>query len=103
MPCRLTVTEKYGISGRARLFEVIERVTQLNNGRRRQLAGRQFAGKSVSEDELNSHPELEADYIAATPRMALYVKYSTRIYDIYLKYISETTYMYTPSTRFSWT
>ena len=81
--------KKYGISGRARLFEVIERVTQLNNGRRRQLAGRQFAGKSVSEDELNSHPELEADYIAATPRMALYVKYSTRIYDIYLKYISE--------------
>ena len=81
--------KKYGISGRARLFEVVERVTQLNNGRRRQLAGRQFAGKSVSEDELNSHPELEADYIAATPRMALYVKYSTRIYDIYLKYISE--------------
>lgn len=81
--------KKYGISGRARLFEVIERVTQLNNGRRRQLAGRQFAGKSVSEDELNSHPELEADYIVATPRMALYVKYSTRIYDIYLKYISE--------------
>ncbi len=81
--------KKYGISGRARLFDVIERVTQLNNGRRRQLAGRQFAGKSVSEDELNSHPELEADYIAATPRMALYVKYSTRIYDIYLKYISE--------------
>lgn len=81
--------KKYGISGRARLFEVIEHVTQLNNGRRRQLAGRQFAGKSVSEDELNSHPELEADYIVATPRMALYVKYSTRIYDIYLKYISE--------------
>ena len=81
--------KKYGISGRARLFEVIERVTQVNNERRRKLGGRPFAGKSVSEDELNSHPELEVDYIAATPRMAHYIKFSTRIYDIYLKYIAE--------------
>lgn len=81
--------KKYGISGRARLFEVIQRVTQVNNERRIRLAGQSFTGKSVSDDELNSHPDLELDYIIATPRMAHYIKYSTRIYEIYLKYVSE--------------
>ena len=81
--------KKYGISGRARLFEVIQRVTQVNNERRIRLAGQSFTGKSVSDDELNSHPDLELDYIIAMPRMAHYIKYSTRIYEIYLKYVSE--------------
>ena len=81
--------KKYGISGRARLFEVIQHVTQVNNERRIRLAGKSFTGKSVSDDELNSNPDLELDYIIAMPRMAHYIKYSTRIYEIYLKYVSE--------------
>lgn len=81
--------KKYGISGRARLFEVIQRVAQVNNERRRRLADQSFTGKSVSDDELNSHLDLELDYIIAMPRMAHYIKYSTRIYEIYLKYVSE--------------
>ncbi len=81
--------KKYGISGRARLFEVIQHVAQVNNERRIRLAGKSFTGKSVSNDELNSNPDLELDYIIAMPRMAHYIKYSTRIYEIYLKYVSE--------------
>lgn len=81
--------KKYGISGRARLFEVIQHVAQVNNERRIRLAGKSFTGKSVSDDELNSNPDLELDYIIAMPRMAHYIKYSTRIYEIYLKYVSE--------------
>ena len=81
--------KKYGISGRARLFEVIQHVEQVNNERRIRLAGKSFTGKSVSDDELNSNPDLELDYIIAMPRMAHYIKYSTRIYEIYLKYVSE--------------
>lgn len=81
--------KKYGISGRARLFEVMQRITLVNNDRRQKLAGRKFTGKSTSANELNSHPEFEADYIIAVPRMAHYIKYSTRIYEIYLKYIAE--------------
>lgn len=81
--------KKYGISGRARLFEVIQRVAQVNNERRIRLAGKPFTRKSVSDDELNSHPDFELDYIIAMPRMAHYIKYSTCIYDIYLKYVSE--------------
>lgn len=81
--------KKYGISGRARLFEVMQHVAQVNNERRIRLAGKSFTGKSVSDDELNSNPDLELDYIIAMPRMAHYIKYSTRIYEIYLKYVSE--------------
>lgn len=81
--------KKYGISGRARLFEVIQHVAQVNNERRIRLAGKSFTGKSVSDVELNSNPDLELDYIIAMPRMAHYIKYSTRIYEIYLKYVSE--------------
>ena len=61
----------------------------MNNERRIRLAGKSFTGKSVSDDELNSNPDLELDYIIAMPRMAHYIKYSTRIYEIYLKYVSE--------------
>lgn len=77
----------YGISGRARLFEVVQRVKEVNMER---LAtyGRRFAGKSCDDDELKAHPELELDYIAAPPRMAHYIEVSTKIYEIYLKYIA---------------
>lgn len=78
----------YGIGGRARLFEVIRRMSEVNAGRRRNAPGGRLQGKSSSDTELRSHPELEADFIAAKPRMSFYIEYSTRIYRIYLKYIA---------------
>ena len=85
----------YGISGRARLFEVIQRLREVNNERRLQAAGFRLTGKSTSDIELHQHPDWEVDYIAATPRMAYYIEYSTRIYKTYLKYIApEDIYVY---------
>ena len=78
----------YGISGRARLFEVVQKVREVNQRRRYQNGGKPFVGTSVNAEELKTHPELEVDYIAAPPRMAYYLEYSTRIYDVYLKYIA---------------
>lgn len=78
----------YGIPGRARLFEVVQRIREVNAQRRR-AAGRQTAtGRSVSDTELKAHPEWTVDYIVAPPRMMFYIEYSTRIYQIYLKYVS---------------
>ena len=85
----------YGISGRARLFEVIQRLREVNNQRRLQSPGFRLTGKSTSDIELRRHPDWEVDYIAATPRMAYYIEYSTRIYKTYLKYIApEDIYVY---------
>ena len=78
----------YGISGRARLFEVVQTVKNINNNRRYKAPNRTFTKKSYNAVELNSNPSLELDYIIATPRMAYYIEYSTKIYDIYLKYVS---------------
>lgn len=78
----------YGISGRARLFEVVERVKEVNAERRRKVPGGQFSGSSYSAPELAAHPELELSYIIAPPRMAFYLEYSTIIYNTYLKYIA---------------
>lgn len=78
----------YGISGRARLFEVVQKVREINSQRKNQAPGRRFTGSSGNEEELGKNPGLELSYITAPPRMALYVEYSTRIYDIYLKYIA---------------
>lgn len=78
----------YGIGGRARLFEVIQKVREINAQRRRQAPGRRFTGASWNEEELRNHPELELDYIIAAPRMAHYMECSTRIYNVYLKYIA---------------
>ena len=80
--------KRYGIPGRARLFEVVERVKMANALRRQKAPKRAFAGSSIDEHELRAHPELAIDYIAAPPRMALYMETSTRIYDVYLKYIA---------------
>ena len=78
----------YGIPGRARLFEVIQKV-DLINANRRQLAPKQsFSGTSYSAAELDADPSLALGYITAPPRMALYIKYSTMIYEIYLKYVA---------------
>ena len=76
-----------GIGGRARLFEVVQKVREVNN-ERRCMAGRRMTGKSVNDLELKAHPELEVDYIAAPPRMGHYMKVSTQVYETYLKYIA---------------
>ncbi len=78
----------YGISGRARLFEVVQRVKEVNLERRSRAPGRQSLGASCNATELAEHPELELSYIIAPPRMAFYVEYSTRIYSLYLKYVA---------------
>lgn len=78
----------YGIPGRARLFEVVQRVKEVNIERMGKAPGRQFTGSSFSAPELAEHPELELSYIIAPPRMAFYLEYSTIIYNTYLKYIA---------------
>lgn len=78
----------YGIPGRPRLFEVVQKVKDANVQRQRHAPGYRFTGSSCSSIELKSSPELSIDYITAPPRMAYYMEYSTRIYDIYLKYIA---------------
>ncbi|MDO5328754.1 MAG: DNA methylase [Coriobacteriia bacterium] len=93
----------YGISGRARLFEVIQNVGEINSFRRQQLkdlynnvdttghrgaASPNFTKKCTFDKELKLHPEYELDYIIAPPRMAKYIEVSTQIYNIYLKYIA---------------
>ncbi len=78
----------FGTGGRPRLFEVVQKVRQANAERVRCTPGRMFAGKSVFLSELKRNKFLGIDYIVATPRMALYMLYSTRIYDIYLRYFA---------------
>lgn len=78
----------YGISGRARLFEVVQRVKEVNAQRRRNAPGGQLAGSSWHDPEARNDPSLALDYIVAPPRMAHYIDWSTRIYQVYLKYIA---------------
>lgn len=80
--------KSYGISGRARLFEVVQKVKQVNVLRRRQAPGGTLTGGSFDQNELKEHKELAVDYLVAPPRMALYMEYSTRIYGIYLRYVA---------------
>ncbi len=77
--------KEYKIPGRARLFEVVQRVKQVNRERAAVVKGT-FAGKSYDAVELAQNPSLELDYIIAPPRMSKYMEYSSRIYSIYLKY-----------------
>ena len=78
----------YGIPGRARLFEVVQKVNEVNALRLRHAPGGQFRGQSSDDLEVRRSPDVELDYIVAIPRMALYKKISTQIYGIYLKYIA---------------
>ena len=80
--------KSYGISGRGRLFEVKQRVKEANEGRRHDAPGRKLEGSSHFCSELQSNPELVIDFIIAPPRMAYYMEYSTRIYEVYLKYVA---------------
>ncbi len=78
----------YGIGGRARLFEVVQRLREVNYERQMKSPSRRLTGKSVSDIELKEHPDWAVDYIAAPPRMAHYIDVSSKIYGIYLKYIA---------------
>ena len=78
----------YGIGGRARLFEVVQRLREVNYERQMKSTSRRLTGKSVSDTELKEHPDWAVDYIAAPPRMAHYIDVSSKIYGIYLKYIA---------------
>ena len=80
--------KSYGISGRGRLFEVKQRVKEANAGRRHDAPGRRLEGSSYFFSELQANPELSIDFIIAPPRMAYYMEYSTRIYEVYMKYIA---------------
>ena len=87
--------KSYGISGRARLFEVVQKVRRVNSERKKKSYRYKFTGKSYNDIELKNNINLEVDYIVARPRMALYMKYSTDIYNIYLKYLdSSDIYVY---------
>ena len=78
----------YGISGRARLFEVVERVAEVNAKRKWDAPGHQFTGTSWHDPEVQGNPALALDYLVAPPRMAKYIDWSTRIYSVYLKYVA---------------
>ena len=73
----------HGIPGRARLFEVIQRVRAVNANRRHRAPRGQFSGKSFSAPELQANPSLELDYVVAVPRMARYMEVSAQIYSVY--------------------
>ena len=80
--------KQYGISGRARLFEVVQRIREVNYQRQCRTASHRLMGKSVSDTELQTHPDWAVDYIAAKPQMAHYIEVSSKIYSIYLKYVA---------------
>ena len=80
--------KSFVIGGRARLFEVVQRVEELNRERRERAPKKQLRGSSCNIKELEKDPSLELSYITATPRMAHYMKYSGGIYEIYLHYIA---------------
>ena len=84
----------YGIGGRARLYEVVAKVKEINYKRRKNIKSN-FSGKSYLDSELKNNPCLELDYLIAPPRMNLYMEVSTKIYNIYLKYFaSEDIFVY---------
>ena len=80
--------KSYGVPGRPRLFEVITKVAEVNARRRWSTPRKKFDGATYDNRLLLENTALAVDYIVATPRMALYIDYSTRIYQVYLKYFS---------------
>ena len=81
--------KSYGLKGRARLFEVVQTIKKINYERKNKLKNNKFIGKSYDNNKIIKDNRLEIDYIVATPRMSLYIDYSTKIYSIYLKYLSQ--------------
>ena len=81
--------KQYGISGRARLFEVVQKVQEVNMERKLKAPNHTFTGSSYDDIALKNNPDLELSYIVAPPRMRYYMEYSSKIYDIYLKWFSQ--------------
>ena len=81
--------KSYGIPGRARLFEVMQKIKEINKERYKKTNGKGFIGKSTNNEELLKNNLLELDLVIATPQMRNYVECSNKIYSIYLKYVSE--------------
>jgi DNA polymerase V len=78
----------YGIPGRARLFEVVQRVREVNARRKWSAPGHTLTGASSDDNQLKAHPELAVDYVVAPPQMGRYMSVSTQIYQIYLHYVA---------------
>ncbi len=77
-----------GIPGRPRLFEVVQKVREINAARLKKAPGHCFTGSSCFSEELKQNPSLKLDYIVAMPRMARYIEFSTMVYAVYLKYFA---------------
>ena len=87
--------KQYGLGGRARLYEVLQKIKEVNYQRKKDNKFKEFTSKSYNDDELKKDKNLELDFIIAPPRMAYYIKYSTEIYNVYLKYLApEDIYVY---------
>ena len=80
--------KEYGIPGRVRLFEVVQRIKEVNAERKWHAPGHVLQGASCDADVIRQCPHMAVDYIAAVPRMALYMEYSARVYNIYLNYVA---------------
>ena len=80
--------KSYGLPGRPRLFEVVQKVKEINLRRQRNAPGHKLTGASSDDTEVKKHPEYALDYIVAPPQMAHYMEWSTRIYQVYLKYVA---------------
>lgn len=80
--------KSFGLPGRPRLFEVVQKVQEVNSERKRKAPGRTLTGESYCLPELQSNQALAVSYLVAPPRMAYYIEYSTRIYQIYLRFVA---------------
>ena len=80
--------KSYGIPGRARLFEALQKVREANAMRLAKAPGHRFTGKSWDHTALQKDPSLEIDFIIAPPRMGHYMEHSAKIYETYLKYVA---------------
>ena len=80
--------KRLGVPGRPRLFEVVQKVKEINAERKYKAPDHKQCGTSFNSLELNKNPALAVDYIIAPPRMSYYITQSTAIYEIYMKYVA---------------
>lgn len=85
----------YGLKGRSRLYEVVSKIKEENIKRKKNNGNKEFIKKSYNDNVIKLNPNIEIDYIIAKPRMSLYLKYSSEIYNVYLNFLSkEDIYIY---------
>ena len=75
--------KSFGIKGRPRLFEVNQKVKEINYNRKKRILNKEFIKKSYSLNELFQHDDYELDFVIARPQMAKYIEISTKIYNIF--------------------